>query len=210
MKISLCVTHFFNYQRMNVKKKYVAELWIHPQQIPKPFQWHRVNIHQIRGHSGFHVHSFRWNQTEHQEITIYPPVRVFQFCQKLAWSRFSKPLRESCPMKAFQGGQIHTVQNPGKGCDRWNHFQDTKSAKQADARTHGPCLHESWWGSETHAQRQRRPEGYNPGPQERQGSGNCLPAPESGWSTQEIHQWQRDQTWRQDFSNNLRCRQDRC
>jgi len=24
MKISQCVTHFFNYQRMNVKKKYVA------------------------------------------------------------------------------------------------------------------------------------------------------------------------------------------
>jgi len=26
MKISQCVTHFFNYQRMKVKKKYVAEL----------------------------------------------------------------------------------------------------------------------------------------------------------------------------------------
>ena len=26
MIISQCVTHFFNYQKLNVKKKYVAEL----------------------------------------------------------------------------------------------------------------------------------------------------------------------------------------
>ena len=43
------------------KKKYVTELWIHPQQISIPFQWHRVIIHHIRGHFGIHVHSIRWN-----------------------------------------------------------------------------------------------------------------------------------------------------
>jgi len=30
MKISEGIEHFYNYQQLNVKKKYVAELWIHP------------------------------------------------------------------------------------------------------------------------------------------------------------------------------------
>ena len=177
MKISQCVTNFFNYQKMNVKKKYVTELWIHPQQIPKPFRRHRAFVHHLRGYSGFHVQGVRWNQTEHKEITIHPPVRLFQFCKKFNWSWFSKSMWQSRPTKAIQGRKNYPVQNPGKGRRWWNHFQNTQSKKPAHVRTHGPWLNESRRGSETHTQGYQRPEGYHPGSQEWQWSGGCLPAP---------------------------------
>ena len=77
MKISKGIEHFYNYQRLNVKKKYIQKLSIYPGQFPKSFRRYRAFVHHIRGHSGFHVHLVRWDQTEYEEITIHPPVSIF-------------------------------------------------------------------------------------------------------------------------------------
>jgi hypothetical protein len=75
MKISEGIENFYNYQRLNVKKKYVAELWIRPGQFPQLFRRHRAFVPHIRGHFGFHVQGIRRNQIEHKEIKVHPPGR---------------------------------------------------------------------------------------------------------------------------------------
>jgi hypothetical protein len=86
MKISEGIEHFYNYQWLNVKKKYFAELRIHPGQFPKPFRRHRAIVYHIRRYLGIYVRTIRWNQTKYKEITIHPLECLFQFHQKFGRS----------------------------------------------------------------------------------------------------------------------------
>ena len=122
MKISQGIEHFFNYQRLNVKKKYVQELRIHHRQFSEPFRRHRAIFPRIRRHPGIYDRGVRWNETVHQKITIHPPGGIFQLHQEFGRFRLSKSLWQSGAAKAFQGREVHPVQNPWKRCGRWNHL----------------------------------------------------------------------------------------
>ena len=151
MKISEGIEHFYNYQRLKVKKKYIAELWIHSQQIPTPFRQHRAILSHIRRYLDIYVRSFRWNQTKHKEATIHPSGCLFQFHQKFGRSWFPEFMRQSRPTETFQSRQTNSVRYSGKGRGRWDDFQNTKPKKSPDARTNGPQLHEGRRGPKTHS-----------------------------------------------------------
>jgi len=55
MKISESVEHFYNYQRMNVKKNTLRNYEFILGKFSKTFQRHRANVDYIRGHFDIHV-----------------------------------------------------------------------------------------------------------------------------------------------------------
>ena len=105
MKISEGFEHFYNYQRLNMKKKYVAELWIHPGQFPKPFRRHRAIVHRIRRHLDIYVRTIRRNQTEHKEIKVTLLSAFFNFIKNSVNPKLLNPCNSPALRKLFKAGK---------------------------------------------------------------------------------------------------------